>query len=211
MKKILLLSIITIALFGCNDNQKNDHNSIEKKEPKGVENIAYKWGQMALKATANDTEKFKPRPTITSRYLGLIFVSVFDAWSRYDDKAIPVYLNNVERVTEKERSLKHKEIAISYAAFRTMNEYFYSDKELLADFMKELGFDPNNVSLDPMTPEGIGNLAAKAVIESRKGDGANQYGEEDGSNGKPYYDYLGYEPFFSVTPQILHLCVRQSL
>ena len=43
--------------------------------------------------------------------------------------------------------------------------------------MKELGLDPTNKSLDPTTPEGIGNLAAKAVIEARKGDGSNQYGE----------------------------------
>ena len=99
-------------------------------------------------------------------------------------KAIPVYLNNVERAPEKEHSLKNKEIAISYAAFRTMNEYYYSDRELFANFMTELGLDPNNTSLDPNTPEGIGNLSAKAVIESRKGDGANQYGEEDGSNGE---------------------------
>tara|TARA_B110000503_G_scaffold18035_1_gene26358 strand:+ start:1220 stop:1456 length:237 start_codon:yes stop_codon:yes gene_type:complete len=52
---------------------------------------------MALTATANDTERFKPRPTITSRYLGLISVAVFDAWSRYDEKAIPVYLQDVEK------------------------------------------------------------------------------------------------------------------
>lgn len=34
---------------------------------------------MALTVTANDTEKFKPRPTITSRYLALISVSIFNA------------------------------------------------------------------------------------------------------------------------------------
>lgn len=197
MKKILLLSIITLAFLGCKDNQNKIQSSIEITEPKGVENIAYKWGQMALTATANDTEKFKPRPTITSRYLGLIFVSVFDAWSRYDENAVPVYLNNVERTPKKEHSLKNKEIAISYAAFRTMNEYYYSDRELFANFMTELGLDPNNTSLDPNTPEGIGNLAAKAVIESRKGDGSNQYGEEDGSNGEPYFNYVGYEPINS--------------
>lgn len=60
--------------------------------------------------------------------------------------------------------------------------------------MRELGLDPTNNSLDPNTPEGIGNLAAKAVIEARKNDGANQYGEEKGSDGKPYFDYTGYAP-----------------
>ncbi|MEX0363520.1 MAG: DUF6851 domain-containing protein, partial [Allomuricauda sp.] len=174
MKRIILLSIIALVFFGCKNNKNQQHSSIELTEPKGVENVAYKWGQMALTATANDTERFKPRPTITSRYLGLIFVAVFDAWSRYDEKAIPVYLQDVDRRPTNEQSLKNKEIAISYAAFRAMNEYYYSDKKLFEDFMIELGLDPNNESLDPNTPEGIGNLAAKAVIEARKGDGENQ-------------------------------------
>lgn len=157
---------------------------------------------MALKATANDTEKFRPRPTITSRYLGLIFVSVFDAWSRYDEKATPVYLSGVERRPAYEQTLKNKEVAISYAAFRAMNEYYFSDEPMFRDFMKELGLDPDNESLDATTPEGIGNLAAKAVIEARKGDGANQYAEEEGSGGQPYYDYTGYAPVNTVDKNV---------
>ena len=204
MKKILLLSIISLAILSCKENRKQNQqeNSINVSEPKGAENVAYKWGKMALTATANDTERFQPRPTITSRYLGLISVSVFDAWSRYDEKAIPVYLNNIDRRPKKEHSLKNKEIAISYAAYRAMSEYYFSDKELFADYMKELGLDPNNESLDPSTPEGIGNLAAKAVIEARKGDGANQYGEEKDSNGKPYFNYVGYEPVNSADKNV---------
>lgn len=131
MKRILLLSIIALIFFGCKDNPNKQQSSIEITEPKGVENVAYKWGKMALTATANDTERFQPRPTITSRYLGLISVAIFDAWSRYDEKAIPVYLQSVERRPENEQSLKNKEIAISYAAYRAMNEYYYSDKKLL--------------------------------------------------------------------------------
>ena len=196
MKKIVLLFVATLIIFGCeqSQNQKEQQSSVKIIEPTGVENVAYKWGQMALIAQANDTEKFKPRPTITSRYLGLIFVSIFDAWSKYDKKAIPVYLENVDRRPVKEHTLKNKEIAISYAAFRTINEYYSSDKILFANFMKKLGLDPMNTSLDSTTPEGIGNLSAKAIIEARKGDGSNQYGEEDGSNGKPYFNYVGYKP-----------------
>ena len=70
MKRVLILSIYALILFSSKDAQNKQHSSIEINEPKGAENIAYKWGKMALNATANDTEKFKPRPTITSRYLG---------------------------------------------------------------------------------------------------------------------------------------------
>ena len=66
-------------------------------QPTGENNLAYKWGEIAMTCTANDTEKFKPRPTVTSRYLGLIWTAVFDSWSRFDDKAIPLYLKNVKR------------------------------------------------------------------------------------------------------------------
>lgn len=202
MKKIVLLVIGALLLFNCKQDSNVNKVTAEATEPKGVENLAYQWGQMALTATANDTERFQPRPTVTSRYLGLIFISVFDAWSRYDAKAIPVYLDGITRRPATEQTLKNKEIAISFAAFRAMNEYYYSDSELFADFMKELGLDPTNKSLDPNTPEGIGNLAAKAVIEARKNDGANQYGEEEGSNGEAYFNYVGYEPVNSADKNV---------
>lgn len=193
--------LILVVAAACNNGNQT---SSEKPttEPLGKNNLAYRWGQLALTATANDTEKFKPRPTITSRYLALIFVSVFDAWSRYDAKAIPVYLDGVERRPTEEQILKNKEIAISYAAYNAMKEYYYSDSTLFKEFMMELGYDPNNTSMDPNTPEGIGNLAAKAVIEARKGDGSNQYGEVEGSNGQPYFDYTGYNPVNSVEENV---------
>jgi hypothetical protein len=168
------------------------------QEPRGKNNIAYKWGEVAMTATANDTEKFKPRPTVTSRFLGLIWTAVFDAWSRYDDNAIPLYLQNVNRRPSSERVLKNKEIAISYAAYRTMIEYYFSDSALLKNTMKELGLDPGNKSLDPSTAIGIGNLAAKAVIEARLIDGSNQTGKAKSSDGSPYSDYTGYIPVNSA-------------
>lgn len=171
----------------------------EAAEPRGADNLAYRWGEIALIATANDTERFKPRPTITSRYLALIFVAVFDAWSRYDDQSIPVYLDEVDRRPAAERTPANKEIAISYAAYRALCEYFYADRELFADFMRDLGLDPDDESLEPTTAAGIGNLAARAVIEARKGDGANQYGEE---GGEPYSNYVGYEPVNSADENV---------
>ena len=195
-KALLILALCTVFVIGCSSEagQQSAEQTQPTEEPRGVNNLAYKWGEIALIATANDTEKFRPRPTITSRYLGLIFVAVFDAWSRYDEKAIPVYMEGVERRPADEQTLENKQIAISYAAYRAMSEYYYTDEPLFAEFMREQGYDPTNESMDPSTPQGIGNLAAKAVIEARKGDGSNQYGEEEGSNGQPYFNYVGYEP-----------------
>ncbi|MDX2250247.1 MAG: vanadium-dependent haloperoxidase [Bacteroidia bacterium] len=157
-------------------------------------NRAYTLGKISLEATARDTDRFKPRPTVTSRILGLIWTSVFDAWSVYDAKAVPVYFTGLERRPEAERTLENKEIAISYAAYRAMMEYYWADSAYLRQAMLEMGLNPDDNSEDPTSPVGIGNLAAKAVIEARKNDGANQYGDIEGSDGTAYSDYTGYQP-----------------
>src|SRR5690606_12472214 len=93
-----------------------------------------------------------------------------------------------------ERTLDNKEKAISYAAYRTMMEYFYSDSTMLRKVMADFGYDPDDTSTDPTTPEGIGNLAARAVIEGRRDDGSNQMGTMPGCDGTPYSDYTAYQP-----------------
>lgn len=193
MKNLLKLVFVIVACSCAGNN----HEKLTE-EPRGAENMAYKWGKIALEATANDTEKFRPRPTVTSRMLALVWTAVFDAWSRYDDRARPVYLQNVERVADGQRTLKNKETAISYAAYRAMLTYYFSDSVMLRKKMKEFGFNPDDHSVDPSTPEGIGNLAAKAVIDARMNDGSNQTGTMQGSNGSIYSDYTGYIPVNSA-------------
>ncbi len=189
----LTVLFVAFLLLSCDSGGKTD-SLTGLQDPVGEDNVAYYWGQAALEATARDTERFLPRPTITSRYLGLIFTAVFDAWSVYDEKAKPVYL---EDLAKREGSLRDKEIAISYAAYHAMKEYYYSDSLYFKERMKNLGLDPDLKDLDEETPAGVGYLAAKAIIENRKGDGANQYGEESQGN-PPYFDYTGYQPVNSV-------------
>lgn len=191
--RYIQLFILVVTICSCSSSNRK-----LTEEPNGANNRAYQWGKITLEATANDTETFRPRPTVTARMLGLVWTAVFDAWSRYDEKARPIYLRQVERVPEEQRTVKNKEIAISYAAYRAMLEYFYSDSTMLRNKMKEFGLDPDNKSTDPTTPEGIGNLAAKTIIEARLNDGSNQAGTMPGSNGKSYADYTGYMPVNSA-------------
>jgi len=188
MKKNFRFLVLFFVLTGC----KQIESSIY--EPIGEQNLAYKWGEITMTATADNTEQFSPRPTVTSRFLGLIWTAVFDAWSRYDSVAVPVFLKNVDRRPIPERTLANKEKAISYAAYKAMMEYYSTDSTMLTEKMKSFGFDPFNNSLDTKTPAGIGNLAAKTVIEARMNDGSNQDGRISGSNGNPYSDYTGYLP-----------------
>jgi hypothetical protein len=193
MKLFSYTFLITILSGACSTTTK-DIADVANEEPLGKNNMAYKWGEISMTCTANDTEWFKPRPTITSRFLGLIWTAVFDAWSRYDETATPVYLTHIDRRPEDERTLQNKEIAISYAAYRTMKEYYYSDSVMLRKAMIDFGFDPDNNTIDPSTPEGIGNLAAMTIIKTRMDDGSNQTGKIIGSDGTPYADYTGYAP-----------------
>ncbi|MGA1029300.1 MAG: vanadium-dependent haloperoxidase [Flavobacteriaceae bacterium] len=187
IKKNVALLLGVLLFIQCNTSPKS---LTAKENPTGADNVAYYWAKTALEATARDTERFSPRPTITSRYLGLIFIAVFDAWSAYDQKATPVYLKQKEKL---KGGLLEKEIAISYAAYHTLKEYYFSDSLYYKEQMQKLGLDPSLRSMDLSTPEGIGYAAAKAVIEARKGDGANQYGEEMAGE-QPYFDYTHYEP-----------------
>lgn len=192
---VTLFAVVLLSSCGSSgeNTEESNKDTLAIEEPTGENNMAYKWGGMALRATANDTERFRPRPTVTSRMLALVFVSIFDAWTAYDAEAIPVYMQGVEKRPAEEQTLANKEKAISYAAFYALNEYFYSDSALFDSFMDSLGMDPSLASTDLTTPEGIGFKAASDVIAARKNDGANQYGDMPGSSG-PYTDYTSYQP-----------------
>lgn len=187
-RRTLLLA--TLTLFA---GQSCTITSTGTAEPQGENNLAYKWGKISLECTANDTETFRPRPTVTSRILALVWTAAFDAWSRYDDVATPMYLK-IERRPANERTLSNKEKAISYALYRAMLTYYFSDSVLLRQKMIDFGFDPDDQSTDTTSPAGVGNLAAKSVIEARMDDGSNQSGQMPGADGARYSDYTGYQP-----------------
>jgi len=198
MMKLPAYIFLILSLFQCCTNSGRDAREVDTAEPSGKDNMAYKWGKISLECTANDTENFKPRPTVTSRILALIWVSVFDAWSRYDTKATPLFLTSVDRRPSTDHTLRNKEIAISYAAYRAMLRYYFSDSLLLRKKMIEFGLDPDDTSEDPTTAVGIGNLAARMVIEKHLHDGANQMGDMPNSQGIAYGDYTGYLPLNSA-------------
>jgi hypothetical protein len=185
--RFVIFLLTFLVILSCNSS--TDNSSATEWEP----NLAYRWGKVALDLTAMDTDRFNPRPTVTSRMLGITFTAIFDAWTAYDAKATPVYMDASLKRPNSEHTLENKEIAISYAAYHTLKEYYFSDSLYLQEFMSSLGLDFNDLSMDPETPVGIGNIAANTIIEARKTDGSNHYGEVEGSQGR-YWDYTGYNP-----------------
>jgi len=152
---------------------------------------------IALEATAREHERHGPRPTVGSRMLAIVVTAMYDAWSAYDDKAVGTRLGDKLRRPPAERTLANKEKAVAYATYRALLDLFPEDAAWLAGQISRYGLDPNDISTELLSPAGVGNTAAAAVIDYRHHDGANQLGDEAGSPGVPYSDYTYYKPINS--------------
>src|SRR5437867_5388604 len=131
---------------------------------------------------------------MVARALAIVQTSVFDAWAAYDHRAVGTRLGGALRRPPPERTLANINTAISFAAYRAAVDLFPGDRvSVFEPLMRLLGHDPANTTTDLSTPAGVGNLAARAVLEHRHRDDANQLGDEPGGNpGVAYSDYTGY-------------------
>ena len=109
---------------------------------------------------------------MTARALGVAHISMFDAWAAYDARAVGTRYGASLRQPPQERTLENKNKAISFAAYTTLVDLFPSRAGDFALQMKELGYAVDGS--DTSTPAKIGATTAKAVIEFRHKDGANQ-------------------------------------
>ncbi|HEX8738196.1 MAG TPA: vanadium-dependent haloperoxidase [Pyrinomonadaceae bacterium] len=179
-------------------NQTSSKNSVNVSVDDYKKSAAYEWLDVALEATAREHERVAPRPTVGSRMLMIIVTSMYDAWAAYDDKAVGTRLGDKLRRPKSERTERNKAVAIAYATYRAMLDLFPEDAAWIKDQMRQRGLDPEDNTTDLSKPQGIGNVAAAALLEYRHTDGANQLGDELGSNGKAYSDYTFYRPVNSI-------------
>lgn len=156
--------------------------------------VAYDWLDVSLEATAREVDRHGARPTIISRTLAIAVTAMYDAWAAYDAKAVGTRLGGTLRRPAVERTEANKAKAIAYATYRALIDVYPEDKAWIDEQMRQHGYDPNDASTDTTTPQGIGNVAAAALCAYRHHDGANQLGDEVGSNGVPYSDYTYYAP-----------------
>ncbi len=150
------------------------------------DNVIIKWDEQLL-----NTIRRNPKatgPTVTARAIGILHTATYDAWAAYDPVAVGTRLGGSLRRPENERIPENKSKAISYAAYRVLTDLFpdAANTSFYNTQMANLNYDPNDTSTDTTTPQGIGNVAAQAVIDFRHGDGSNQSGG--------YADTTGYQP-----------------
>ena len=164
------------------------------QSPHATGSAAYQWLEVMQEASAREVERNAARPTIISRNMVVVVTAMYDAWAAYDANAVGTRLGGSLRRPAAERTDANKAKAIAYATYRALLFVHPEDAPWIRGEMKRMGQDPDDLSVDRATPQGIGNLAAKAVVDYRRHDGANQLGDEVGSNGKPHSDYTYYTP-----------------
>jgi hypothetical protein len=150
------------------------------------------WNQAFLQGVRDS----KLGPPMVARALAIAHTCIYDAWAAYDNRAVGTRLGGSLRRPPRERTLTNGEQAISFAAYRAAVDLFPGSVSSVFDpLMRGLGYDTADRSTDTSAPTGIGNVAARAVLDSHHRDGANQLGDEPGGDaGVPYSDYTGYVP-----------------
>ncbi|MEZ6014733.1 MAG: vanadium-dependent haloperoxidase [Planctomycetota bacterium] len=156
--------------------------------------LAFDLLSMVLEASAQDVERIGARPTILSRQMAIPVTAMFNAWAAYDARAVGTPECHVARRPEAERLGANARVAAAYATFRAALDQFPYQRAYVIGEFRRLGFDPSFDGVDPASPAGLGNLVAKELLEARHHDGANQLGDEAGSDGTPYSDYTMYRP-----------------
>jgi hypothetical protein len=147
--------------------------------PRSTDNVILKWNEQLLstiRAYPKDTG-----PTITARAIGVLHTATYDAWAAYDTVAVGTRPDGPPQQATNDTT--SKVTAINYAAYRVLADLFpalsfpakeaYKTPDVL---LRSLSGDPAITTTDPSTPAGVGNLAAKAVLDFRHDDGSNQQG-----------------------------------
>lgn len=149
--------------------------------------VVTQWNEATLEAIRIT----HPGPPIVARALAIVDTCMFDAWAAYDDKAKGTRYGANLRRPKGERTIANKEKAISFAAHECLTDLFPSEAASFNTLMANLGYDPGDAGNNLSTPSGIGNVVAKAVLDFRHHDGANQLGD---LHPGAYSDYSGYTP-----------------
>lgn len=151
------------------------------------------WNDQALQAV----RATRMAPPIFARANAIVNTAMYDAWAAYDAHANGTQLGGELRRPAAERTNANRRKAMSFAAYRALVELFPTRKAQFDAEMARLGYDPTDTTGNLATPQGVGNVAAAAVIQFRRNDGSNQLGNLNG--GAPYSDYTGYLPVNSPT------------
>jgi hypothetical protein len=138
--------------------------------------IARVWDEAILSGIRIDV----PNLPVHARNLYHLSITMYDTWGAYDPVAVG-YLYHAKQTATDVTAARRE--AISYAAYRLLIERYALSKgaattrPALDAQMIALGYETNNLSLDPTTPAGLGNTVAATVSSYFLNDGSLQTGD----------------------------------
>ena len=134
--------------------------------------------------------------SLVFRYFGMLINVLYDTIAPYHPTAVGSYTRLGRRPAKETATNRNVNIAVMYAAYRSLLIMAPQEARNWRRLMSRVGLDPNDRSMDLDTPVGIGNTAAIKVMEARRHDGFNQFGDGGGRryNLQPFADTTGYRP-----------------
>ena len=119
--------------------------------------LAVQWNEVLLEAIRTA----RMGPPMVARAIGEVHTCGFDAWAAYDDVAIGTQLGGSLRRPADEHTPRTRRRPTATASFGACSTCFRRRASFSAQKMSSFGFDPDDASTDPATPQGIGNLAGE--------------------------------------------------
>src|SRR6266852_3928891 len=102
-------------------------------------NVVIQWNDVALHGVRDS----RLGPPMVARALAIVHTCMYDAWAAYDRVAVGTRYGGALRRPPRQRSLRNKEQAISFAAYRAAVDLLPADRASVFDpLMTKLGFDP---------------------------------------------------------------------
>ena len=171
---------------------------LETAAAANADTVSAYWDNVAF----DYIQRTNSEPPTTARMLAIMHAAMYDAWTAYDPLAVPSRANGILKRPPEETTDANKIEAISFAAHKALVNLLPSMTASIDAALARLGYDLENVdSADTSTPPGVGNMAAKAVIDVRQyGDNSTRYSAVDrpDPNDDPFGPWRPVQKFEST-------------
>ncbi|MCE3605256.1 hypothetical protein LXA47_16800 [Massilia sp. P8910] len=192
MKRRTFLTIGSTAALGsaltaCGGSHESPPPA--QPEPSAQSGTVVAWNRVALDAV----RATRMPPPMAARALAIAHSAMYEAWTAYDSVALGQHLGSQLRRPPAERTPANKALAISFAAYTALLDQFPGQQAAFDAHLAAMNSRPIDAYNNSATAPRVGTVAAHAVLDQRRADGANQDGKLT-PGGIAFADYSGYQP-----------------